>query len=111
MNKKIISITALTVLLAFGFIYGSVYVSDNCTDGCIFCKNNSGKASTEAKFDRLTTSVKDKGFDCTGNCTGKCPELNKDGKSSGNSSEQMNQSGKQICPHGNCSKNKKVKDI
>src|SRR2546421_11271917 len=111
MNKKIISITALTVLLAFGFIYGSAYVTDNCTDGCIFCKDKSGKAGTEAKFDKLTTSVKEKGTDCTGNCTGKCPELNKDGKSSGNSSETMKQSGKQVCPNGNCCKNKKSKNI
>jgi len=115
MNKKIISISALVVLLAFGFLY-STYLSATGKDcsKCMFTSDNSTKTATVAKSDNLTSTVKDKTTDCTGNCTGnctgKCPE-NKDGKSSGNSSQELKQPSK-TCPNGskNC-KNKNGKNI
>jgi hypothetical protein len=68
-------------------------------------------SANETSSDKLASYVKDKSFDCSGkDCTGK--GCDKDGKSSGKSSEQMKQSGKSDCPNGckNC-KNKNGKDI
>ena len=111
MNKKIISISALVVLLAFGFLY-TTYLSATGKDcsQCMFTSDNSTKTAIAAKSDNLNSTVKNNSTDCKGNCTGKCPE-NKDGKSSGNSSQELKQPSK-ICPNGcpNC-KNKNGKNI
>lgn len=112
MNKKIVSISALVILFAFGFLYSTYLSADNkdCSR-CMFTDNLTKTATASvAKSENITSIVKNKNSDCSGNCTGTCPESMKDGKSSGKSSEQMKQSGKD-CPNGNCCRNKKSKNI
>jgi hypothetical protein len=185
MNKKVISIAALVVLFAFGFLYvNATYLqadnksgkkectSSSCRDKtsqssnqsssdnkdikaggetgtyqfvtdkihCEDCKVSMQKelmggvsgikdvkfgetcsvskmtnvtvyySAGETSTDKIASYVKDKSYDCSGkDCTG--TDCNKDGKSSGKSSEQTKKSGK-TCPNGckDC-KNKNGKDI
>ncbi len=108
MNKKIISIAALVVLLAFGFLYvNSSYISANNKCSGTSCSASSNQNVQDNKVIKAAGD-ENKSADCTGkDCIGK--DCDKDGKSSGNSMKQSTKSG---CPNG-CPycKNKKGKDI
>jgi len=109
MNKKIISIAAIVVLLAFGFLYvNSSYISAKNKCSGTSCSASSTQNATQDNKVIKAAGDENKTTDCTGkDCIGK--GCDKDGKSSGNTMKQSTKSG---CPNG-CPycKNKKGKDI